>query len=38
MEILVYNLQFVLQSDTTYFSSSDWSTFDFLLAGATNVL
>ena len=28
----------VLQSDTTYFSSSDWSTLDFLLTDIANVL
>ena len=30
--------QFVLQSDTCYFSSSDWSTLDFLLTDMANVL
>ena len=35
---LLTGIQFVLQSDTAYFSSSDWSTFDFLLTDVTNVL
>ena len=28
----------ILQSDTTYFLSSDWSTLDFLQTDVTNVL
>ena len=35
---LYFNIQFLWQSGTTYFSSSDWSTLDFLLTGVTNVL
>ena len=31
-------IQSILQSDTTYFSSSDWSALDFLLTDVTNVL
>ena len=34
----VYSTQSVLQSDTNYFSSSDWSTLDFLLTDVTNML
>ena len=29
---------FLLQSDTSYFSSSDWSTLDFFLIHMINVL
>ena len=29
---------YCIQSDTTYFSSSDWLTLDFLLTDVTNVL
>ena len=31
-------IESVLQSDTTYFSSSDWSILGFLLTDVTNVL
>ena len=34
----VLYVESVLQSDTTYFSSSDWSILDFLLTDVTNVL
>ena len=34
----ILTIYFVLQSDTSYFSSSDWSTLDFLLTHVTNVL
>ena len=31
-------IQFLWQSDTTYFSSSDWSTVEFLITDVTNML
>ena len=34
----ISTIQSVLQSGTTYFSSSDWSIFDFLLTEVTNLL
>ena len=34
----IVNLYYVLQSDATYYSSSDWSTIDFLLTDVTNML
>ena len=34
----ILTIYFVLQSDTSYFSSSDWSTLDLLLTHVTNVL
>ena len=36
--LLDMNIYFVLESDTIYFSSSDWSKLDSLLTGVTNVL
>ena len=35
---LCLQIYFVLQSDTTYFSSSDWLALHFLLTNVTNVL
>ena len=36
--ITIWCKQCLWQSDTTYFSSSDWSTLEFLLTEVTNVL